>query len=304
MHSSTSRVVCGAMLAVALANGGAGAQGPAGTDIHLVPLTIGDTSVHLGAPINITSRPGYDNQPSFTPDGRALFFTSVRADAQADIYRYDVAPRTTSRVTATAESEYSATVMPGGRRFSVIRVEADSTQRLWSFALDGTEPRVVLADVKPVGYHAWSDDSTVAVFVLGSPATLQIAKTHGGATAQVAGNIGRSLAQVPGSRSISFMRRSGSDWAIERHDPSRGQTETLGTGVPGAEYIAWLANGRLLTAAGNKLYFGVLESPGGQATIRWREVATFADPALQRLSRLAVSPDGRWLALVAAEPAR
>jgi hypothetical protein len=34
----------------------------------------------------------------------------------------------------------------------------------------------------------------------------------------------------------------------------------------------------------------------------WRQVGRFDDPALARLSRLAVSPDGSWLAVVADEP--
>ena len=50
---------------------------------------------------NISSHPGYDNQPAFTSDGRSVLFTSVREDAQADIYRYDVAARTIARVTTT-----------------------------------------------------------------------------------------------------------------------------------------------------------------------------------------------------------
>ena len=40
--------------------------------------------------MNITRSPGYDNQPSFTPDGAAILFTSNRGGTQTDIYRYDV----------------------------------------------------------------------------------------------------------------------------------------------------------------------------------------------------------------------
>src|SRR5207248_360461 len=36
--------------------------------------------------INITNRPGYDNQPSF--DGPAILYTSIR-NGQADIYRFE-----------------------------------------------------------------------------------------------------------------------------------------------------------------------------------------------------------------------
>ena len=287
---------CRGLAAAGLAAHAAGAQGPAGTEIHLIPLTIGDTSVTLGAPINITNRPGYDNQPSFTPDGRSVLFTSVRADAQADIHRYDIATRTTTRVTSTPESEYSATVMPGGGRFSVIRVEADSTQRLWSFALDGSDPRLVLPGVKPVGYHAWSSDSIVAVFVLGQPATLQLASTRGGAARPVAGNIGRSLVAIPGGDAVSFVRRDGDGWMIERVD-ARGTVTSAGRAPAGAEYLAWTPRGDIISASGNGLFL----RRAGDANPQWREVARFAEPGLQRLSRLAVSADGRWLAVVAAE---
>jgi Tol biopolymer transport system component len=282
------------------------AQGAPGTEIHLIPITVGDTSLTLGEPVNITNRPGYDNQPSFTPDGRSLLYTSRRDDGQADIYRYDIATRTTTRLTATPESEYSATVMPGGTRFSVIRVEADSTQRLWSFALDGTDPRLVLADVKPVGYHAWSDDSTVAVFVLGNPATLQVASTRGGPTRQVAGNIGRSLVPVPGGRSISFMRRDGDGWMVERYDPGTGATVPVVRGVARGDYLAWTSRGELLSASGNALHLWRAPTAARQPASggQWRQVASFTDPALQELSRLALSPDGRWLAVVAGERPR
>src|SRR5207253_1606507 len=97
--------------------------GPPGTDIYLAPFSVQNGRPVIGAPVNITKRPGYDNQPSFTPDSRAILFTSVRDDGQADTYRYDVARKTIVRVTSTPESEYSPSVMPGGQRFSVIRVE-------------------------------------------------------------------------------------------------------------------------------------------------------------------------------------
>ena len=44
----------------------------------------------VGAAVNVTNRPGYDYQPSFSPDGGTMYFTSQR-DGQTDIYRYDVA---------------------------------------------------------------------------------------------------------------------------------------------------------------------------------------------------------------------
>src|SRR5439155_10377227 len=123
-----------------------------------------------------------------------------------DIYRYDLARKTITRVTSTPESEYSPSVMPGGQRFSVIRVERDSTQRLWSFALDGSDPRIVIASIKPVGYHAWIDANTIALYVLGSPSSLLLANVATGRTDTLARDIGRSLVPLKSRRGFSYVQ--------------------------------------------------------------------------------------------------
>src|SRR5437899_9494457 len=150
------------------------AAAPPATDIYVASLRVVDGRVSVGAPLNVTARPGYDNQPYFLPDCRAFLYTSIRADSQADIYRYDLGPATSVRLTTTRESEYSPTPLPDGTGFSTVRVEADSTQRLWAFDLDGSRPRLVLDSIKPVGYHAWADGHALVLFVLGSPSRLQV----------------------------------------------------------------------------------------------------------------------------------
>jgi dipeptidyl aminopeptidase/acylaminoacyl peptidase len=295
-----------AVLAWVVTAGVGGAQGgPPGTDLHLVPITARDGAVSLGTPVNITARPGYDNQPSFTPDGRSILFTSVRAGGQSDIYRYDLASRTTSQVTNTPESEYSATVMPGGQRFSVIRVERDSTQRLWSFAVDGSDPRLVLTNVKPVGYHAWVNDTTLGLFVLGSPATLQVANSRTGEARTLVGGIGRGIHRIPGTGSLSITRTdsAGMRW-LERVDPASGQITRLVQARPRSEDYAWMPDGGLLMAQGNTLHRWTGQDflTQGSAGSPWTEVASFTQLALQAMTRLAVSPAGDWLVIVAAEP--
>ncbi|HEY4129976.1 MAG TPA: hypothetical protein VGM50_05140, partial [Gemmatimonadaceae bacterium] len=182
----------------------ANAQAAPSTDIFLAPLTITAAAITVGTPTNVTNRPGYDNQPTFTPDSRAILFTSTHDEAQSDIYRYTLATKAIARVTSTPESEYSATIMPGGQRFSVIRVEHDSAQRLWSFAMDGSDPRLLVPTVKPVGYHAWIDPDNLALFVLGNPNALVHYDLRSGHADTLARNIGRSLAPTIGGGGFSF----------------------------------------------------------------------------------------------------
>src|SRR4051812_25882185 len=118
----SAALICSLVLAAS-----AGAQGASNPEIYLLPLTVRGSNVMVGKPANITNRAGYDNQPSFTSDGRELYFTSVREDEQADIYKYHLEAKTTERITKTApESEYSAAQLPYPKNFSVIRVEKDS----------------------------------------------------------------------------------------------------------------------------------------------------------------------------------
>lgn len=270
---------------------------PPGTEIWLAPIASG----RVGTPRRLTDRPGYDNQPSFTSDGKAILYTAIGADGQADVWRIDLASARATRLTRTPESEYSPTVLPDGSGFSVVRVEADSAQRLWRFAPDGSAPRLVLPDVRPVGYHAWIDDTTVALFVLGAPATLRIAHLRGGTTDTVARDIGRALQWVPALRALGFVQRraDGSLWA-SLLDPATRAIRPLAPLLAGNEFCAWTPAGELLTARDGVVYAW---RPAGDAAGggRWDAIGRFDAPALRGLSRLAVSPDGAWLALVADE---
>ena len=293
------RAVARVLMLLCAAAPSALAQGT-GTDVYLAPITRIRDSVVIGKPTNITHRPGYDNQPSFLPNSRGILYTVVGADAQADIWRYDIAERRTSRVTSTPESEYSAAVMPGGRRMSVIRVEPDSTQRLWSFDLDGTNPQLLLSALKPVGYHAWLTPSRLATFVLGTPATLHVIDSDGGHDEIRARDIGRALQRIPGKEAFSYSQRDSTKGLWIMTQTLSSETATMLVKAPADnEYHAWTPDGVLLSATNGML---LRWNRALDATSGWVPVADLSKAGVKNVSRLAVSPDGRWLAFVA-EPA-
>jgi hypothetical protein len=287
----------------------AAAQTPAGppaTEVFLADLSNAGGKWTVGKPVNISNSPGYDNQPFFTPDGSALLFTSARGPVesacgkpQTDIYRYDLKARAVTQVTETPECEYSPTVTPGGR-ISVIRVEADGTQRLWQFTAEGKNPSLVLTDVKPVGYHAWLDETTLALFVLGQPATLQVADTKTGKAEIVARNIGQSILRMP-KGGVSFVQQAGAGAArtlsISRValENSKPVTTVLTTAVPGANqaHLAWSPDGTLFMAHAGSLH------AWRTGASSWEPVADLAALGLRGVTRLAISSSGDRIAIVA-----
>ncbi len=278
----------------------AGQTAPPATDIFLVEVLKRGGQLALGTPINITFRPGYDNQPAFTLDGKSILFTSQREGEQTEIYRYDLAARFTTRLTNTVESEYSPTVTPDEKSFSVIRVEADKTQRLWQFPLAGGAPALVLTNIKPVGYHVWLDANTLALFVLGQPNTLQLVDVKTEKAEVLAQSIGRALHRVPGQVSqFSFVHKAEKEWWVKAYDLKTRQTTNLIKTLPGSEDCAWLPNGTLLMAQGSKLFKW---QRGKDAD--WQLVADLEAAGVTSITRLAVNAKGDKLALVAVPPAK
>src|SRR5213080_78950 len=172
---------------------------PPSSDIFIVDLKNKEGHLKFGQPMKITASVGYNNQPSFLPNGRTVLYTSIRGK-QADIYRYEIHSGATTQVTNTPESEFSPMLMPDGKNISVVRVEADGKQRLWKFPQNGGQPSLILANIKPVGYHLWIDDHTLALFILGAkgkPNTLQIVDVPTEKADVVTENPGRILRLIP-----------------------------------------------------------------------------------------------------------
>jgi WD40-like Beta Propeller Repeat len=293
---------------------------PAGdTEVFVAMLTGAGATIAIGPPINISNNPGYDNQPAFSTDGGQVFFASARGTAapardtaspssslpKTDIYRYEIAARRLFRITQTPESEFSPTVMPDGVHLSMIRVESDGTQHLCSVEPANnprTETSVILPNVKPVGYHAWIDSGRIALYILGAsgqPSTLQIASIDDGRTQTIATDVGRSLQKMP-SGSISFVQRApgagGAATAVLKElNVGSLETRTLVTPAAGVTdpFVAWMADGTALMAAGSTIYRW--HTGDGE----WNVAAHLDGFGLHDITRLAVSPKGDRIALVA-----
>jgi hypothetical protein len=292
------------------------AQAPAaplpGTDIYVVPLSGGLASMKTAKPRPVSTAPGYDNQPYFSPDGNRVLFAGNHDGKQTDVFAFDRASGRVTQLTSTPENENSPTFLPAGLGeaggFSVVRSELDKTQRLWRFNAAGRDAQLILTDIRPVGYHAWVDADRVALFVLGEPNSLQLASVKTGKGEVAANGIGRSLHRIPafaeasGGKAralVSFVHRepSGEFW-IKQIDVDSKKIEPLTKVVEGSTErdMAWMPDGRTILMSGGTKVFSWRR--GGSA---WTEVFDAAPHKLGAVSRIAVSPKGDAIAIVVAE---
>ena len=270
---------------------------PPSSDIFLIDVKTKGVELKFGEPKKITEVAGYNNQPFFMPDGQSILYTSI-GNKQADIYRYDLRSSTTTQITNTPESEYSPTLMPDKKNISVVRVEADGTQRLWKFPLaGGGAPSLIIENIKPVGYHYWIDDHTVALFVLGGtgkPNFLEIYEMQTGKSEFLVENPGRVLRKVPNRNAFSFVHKvSDQHWEIKAFDLRMRTIASLIETIPGVEDYAWLPDGKLLMAKDSKLFAVVPLTEK-----KWGEVADFSSAGVKRITRIAVDSSGKRIAIV------
>jgi Tol biopolymer transport system component len=273
---------------------------PAPFDIYLVPLASGLASMKTATPQPLATAPGYENQPAFTADGARVLFAANRDGKQTDVYVFSRADRRIAQLTTTPTNENSPTPLPGGG-FSVVMSEMDKTQRLWRFDASGRNPQLMLTDIKPVGYHAWLDADRVVLYVLGPPATLQLASLKTGKAETLASDIGRSLHRIPGTMLASFVQHESSgEYSIKQLDAATRKIDTLTKTVAGSSDrdMAWMPDGKtILMTAGSKVFSWTRGETG------WTEVFDGGPHHLGAMSRLSVSPKGDAVAIVVAEPA-
>jgi len=275
------------------------------SDIWVSEVLVRGQTLDLGKPVNVTHRAGYDNQPCFLSDSQSLLYTAAEPEGGTDIYRCNLATRLIERVTRTPESEYSPTPLAlPATGFLTVRVEADSTQRLWRFDMDGKNPALVASDVDSVGYFVWIDETRLAAFVLGNekkkePHTLRVVDVTTQAQTIVARNIGRSLQRIPGTSDITFTVQQDEDhyrFYILRSGSRAGAPliDAVGSG----QDAAWL-NDTMLHSSGTTLY----DAKALQPAASWRPVHDFAADGIAGITRIAVAPDGSYIAFVATSKA-
>jgi hypothetical protein len=269
------------------------------TDIWLYKLGKTKKGVILKEGKNITSRPGYDNQPYFTSDGRSVYFVSIREDKQSDIYRYDLRSKKIIQVTKTATSEYSPMLTPDEKKMSVVMVETDSTQRLWTFdynvknetLLTEKNETLLIENVDSVGYYAWLNKDSLLYYKLTEPHSLHALSVSTGKDAWICNAPTRAFKPTK-NRNFFYVIKGKDGNEVRIYNYKLKKTEVLTTVKPETEDFIYDKNLGLVKSEGSKLM------RFDERLKMWMEVADFSSSGIKKITRFAISNDGRWLAIV------
>ena len=264
--------------------GGLWAQGE--TEVYLLDLTQDSPT-----PINISHNPDYDNQPSFW-DNDHLLYTRTRA-GQTDIVRYKLNSKKTEWLCDTAQgSEYSPLRIPESKTFSAIRLDTTGLQHLYRYSEDG-KSELLFSPLK-IGYHHWVSATILLCTVLVEDhMNLMLVKPNS-SNKLIAEKVGRSLHRIPKTAQLSFIQQIEGKSVLSSFDPTTQNILPLFTLPEGVQDVSWLPTGILIFGQGNTLFqWDPNTSTGIQV---WKKLT-----GINNISRLALSPDGKRLALVEEE---
>jgi hypothetical protein len=129
---------------------------------------------------------------------------------------------------------------------------------------------------------------------------LHVIRRDGSGDEVRARDIGRALQRIPGQQWYSYTQRDSTKalW-ITAQPFDGGNASQLVRTPPDNEHFVWTPDGTLLSASRGWIVRWNGVSGEGSA---WIPIASLESARVKNVSRLAVSPNGRWLAFVA-EPA-
>ncbi len=270
------------------------------SEIYVFDLLEDGSSIRLSNPVNISSNPGYDNQPMFSEDGLTILFASERS-GQTDIAQYNLNDGYRTWITDTPDSEYSPAPYPKKKKFfTCVRLNQDNTQYLYKYAYKKKAPEILIPDMR-VGYYLWFNDKTLVTFVIGDIETLQVSNFKYDIRYPIEKNIGRTLQKIPSSVTafqghMSYISLEHGTPEIYAIDPAKSKPVYIADALEDSQDLVWTKAGSILM--GNEIGLFWYRSDFSKD---WLPVIIESDLPLSGFSRLAISPDGRKIAVVVRE---
>lgn len=274
---------------------------PPNADIWLFQIDNTGETIRLRQPKKIAGKDGYENQPCFTKDGKEIYFTAqYDTSSPTAIYAYNLSSGQTKQITFTKTSVYSPTPLNAGNGISVLMVEENGAQRIYQYPFSNAKPFALFAKRDSIGYYAWIDAHSVLAFILpgkNNPTRLSVIKDDG-KEIKVAENVERGM-KIIGKGALYVQVKDSANYLYwSDFTTTRQLSRTPGMSMDLAIYKNYIlmADKGIMYAAEMKKKNMQLISLG-----EFKKLQDLSSYGLKNISRIAVSPDEKFIAVVITE---
>ncbi|WP_347374514.1 hypothetical protein [Aequorivita sp. Q41] len=243
---------------------------------------------------NIANDNGYDNQPSFASDEIVYFAGNNKG--QTDIATYNLNTKSKKWLNQkTPGSEYSPQKFPTTNNVAAVRLDKDGLQRLYTYNSKTGIATKAIENIQVAYFAFYNDEKMLATVLDGEKMDLVLLNLSSKTTDTLFYNAGRSLQKVPKTNAMSYtlVNEAGNLdlYLLEMETSESFFITELPIGIQ--DYV-WINDTQILVGSGSKLY---LYDTLGMS--EWNRVASLEEYGIKNISRMAISPNGKKLAVVA-----
>ncbi len=243
---------------------------------------------------NISNNEGYDNQPSFISNESLVF--AGNNNGQTDISEYNLTSKLQKWVNSKTEGgEYSPQKFPSNNDVAAVRLDKDGLQRLYRYDAKTGNSTEIIKDLQVAYFAFYNDKKMLATVLNGDKLDLIMIDLPSKSVDTMFYNAGRSLQKVPNTSSMSYSivneEKNLDLYILDMNSLESFFVCELPIGIQ--DYV-WINDTQILVGSGSRLY---MYDTLGES--EWNRVASIEEYGIKSISRMAISPDGKKLAVVA-----
>ena len=243
---------------------------------------------------NVSNNEGYDNQPSFISN-EALVFAGNN-NGQTDISEYNFTSNLQKWVNSKTDgSEYSPQKFPSNNDVAAVRLDKDGKQRLYKYNSETGNSSELIKNLQVAYFTFYNNEKILATVLSGEGMDLVLIDLKAKSVDTLFKNAGRSLQKIPKTNSMAYtLVNEAENLDLYVLDMDSQESYFICELPFGTQDFVWLNDTQLLTGIGSKLYmYDTLGLP------EWNKVASLDEYGINNITRMAISPNGKKLALVA-----
>ena len=269
----------------------------ADSEIYLFNLSIDGGLYSATNPRNISKNDDYDSQPYFLPSNKDLLFASSRDGKQTDIYQYDISTNKLTQLTHSPHNEFSPKPLGNTGKISYVSEGNNPYQSIWQLDLESGKESWQLNSKEPVGYYQINEPTGDVLFWSRYGWNVHYLNPSKNVNRFVMGHALPSSPQlIPNSNNFSFVHRqtNGMNW-IKAFDPTVFSTTPITPLFDDNYEYTWSPNGDIVRLNNGKLSIWTKDNK----SFRWVDGQDISEYVKGKLARIAISSDGKYLAVVA-----